>query len=355
MTHRGRVKELESYTRAVILEEPNITGSWTPSADRWPKDTKLQVSSIYLPLEHAHRCVVWTEGALDAVGSAMQAWRGDGFVNGLTGVILKRYISKPPPGPRTDTKTSLSKIPPRYRSAAVVKVARLVHDHGAKLRRLLNISADSEDAKPMHVVLAELQAQNAKLQQQLNEEQASVKRLQDAWRKAAWRLKTKNHAVTEARRDERSKLKEAHSTFKANTKVEAKKAAEEAVQDELKRANRLRNEANARVREAVTESAKHQRKVRRLEKKLEDDEEMDEADDEMECSDEEEDPTCRLPFELLPRRDESGRWQAESPELHGVRMAQSARGVAPSTISANIQDPAAPKKEKSDVNAFCEM
>ena len=46
VTHRGRVKELESYTRAVILEEPNITGSWTPSADRWPKDTKLQVSSI---------------------------------------------------------------------------------------------------------------------------------------------------------------------------------------------------------------------------------------------------------------------------------------------------------------------
>ena len=36
-------------------------------------------------------------------------------------------------------------------------------------------------------------------------------------------------------------------------------------------------------------------------------------------------PRQRLPFELLPRRNEHGRWQAESPELRSARMAQVAR------------------------------
>ena len=38
------------------------------------------------------------------------------------------------------------------------------------------------------------------------------------------------------------------------------------------------------------------------------------------------------------RRDERGRWQAESDELRALKWAQLARGVAPSTVSANIED-----------------
>ena len=45
-----------------------------------------------------------------------------------------------------------------------------------------------------------------------------------------------------------------------------------------------------------------------------------------------------LPFEVLPRRSEAGRFQAESTELHALRLAQVGRGVAPSTVSHNIQD-----------------
>ena len=122
VTHRGRVKELESWGKAVILEEPNVNGTWTPSAARWPKDPAFQASSIYSPLDHAHKRVAWTEGALDAVGLAMQGWRGEGYVNGLTGRLLKHYISKPPLGPRVDRRTT---PPPRYRSKAVVSVAKL--------------------------------------------------------------------------------------------------------------------------------------------------------------------------------------------------------------------------------------
>ena len=55
-------------------------------------------------------------------------------------------------------------------------------------------------------------------------------------------------------------------------------------------------------------------------------------------SESEDDPTVRLPFELMPRRNDRGRFQAESPEIRVLRWAQLARGVAPSTVGANMQD-----------------
>ena len=50
-------------------------------------------------------------------------------------------------------------------------------------------------------------------------------------------------------------------------------------------------------------------------------------------------PSC-LPALVMqqPRRDDRGRWQAESVELRALRWAQLARGVAPSTIAANLSD-----------------
>jgi len=57
-------------------------------------------------------------------------------------------------------------------------------------------------------MLAELESRNAELKIALGKEQASAKRIQDGWRKAAASLKKKNRAATEARRDERAKLKE---------------------------------------------------------------------------------------------------------------------------------------------------
>ena len=56
-------------------------------------------------------------------------------------------------------------------------------------------------------------------------------------------------------------------------------------------------------------------------------------------SDESDDETRKaLAFEVRPRRDERGRWQAEDEDLHACRLAQLARGVAASTVPANVQD-----------------
>ena len=192
VTHRGRVNELDTWAKKAILEEPQVEcdgNSWKPSPDRWARDKLFQAPSIFSPLIHAHKRVAWTEGALDAVGLAMRAWRGDGYVDGLTGVKLKDYIDKPRLAARIDRKTA---PPPRYRSKAVVRVARMLLDHGTELRRLLNLEEDSADAKPMHIVLKELEARNKQLEAALAKESASARRLQDAWCKAAGRLKEKN-------------------------------------------------------------------------------------------------------------------------------------------------------------------
>ena len=63
--------------------------------------------------------------------------------------------------------------------------------------------------------------------------------------------------------------------------------------------------------------------------------EMTNSEDEM---DTEEPVASPLPFELLPRRSENGQFQAESPELHALRLAQLGRAVQPANISQNIED-----------------
>eukprot|EP00966_Prymnesium_polylepis_P091135 2109472-Prymnesium_polylepis.1 len=59
--------------------------------------------------------------------------------------------------------------------------------------------------------------------------------------------------------------------------------------------------------------------------------ESDSDDSEDPTEDDDEERPSPVPLEILPRRDESGRFQAESPELRALRWAQEARGVAPST------------------------
>ena len=219
---------------------------------------------------------------------------------------------------------------------------------GVALRQLLKLDAESEEAKPSHVVMSEQQQRISELETEVKAKVAAVKLLQDAWRKSASRLKKKGKALTEAR----AKQKEALKALMPKLKEEA----EARVADDIANANRLKKQANARARKAEKAEATAKRKIAKLEQEMEDGEMEDDADDEMDLNDSDEPETHRaafraasraiasdapvspLLFEVLPRKDERGRFQAESPELHELRIAQLARGGDPSIVSQNIQD-----------------
>ena len=96
--------------------------------------------------------------------------------------------------------------------------------------------------------------------------------------------------------------------------------------------------------------------MKRLEQ--EEEHEDEEEQEEVDMSEEEEEGAppraTSLGFELLPRRDEKGRWQAESPELRALRHAQLGRGVASSKVSQNIADVLTLVAPDCDVPAPCE-
>jgi hypothetical protein len=108
------------------------------------------------------------------------------------------------------------------------------------------------------------------------------------------------------------------------------------------------NKAHAEKRAAWERTAQANRKAKRLAVEAEKLTNVDESESEVsedesmgEDSDGHEDSPCqpmKLGFEVRPRRDERGRWQAEDEDLHACRLAQLARGVAPSTAAANVQD-----------------
>ena len=107
VTHRGKVDVLNEWAKEVLKEEPEACrqgAAWKPPKERWPRGGKYQVSSIYQPLAHAYKGVIWPEEVLDDVGKAMTAWRGEGAVDGLTGQLLKHYIAKPPLAARVSAR-----------------------------------------------------------------------------------------------------------------------------------------------------------------------------------------------------------------------------------------------------------
>ena len=69
------------------------------------------------------------------------------------------------------------------------------------MRKLLKLDVASEEVKPLHVVAAERAERISSLEAELKEQHAAAKHVQDAWRKAAGRLKKTHGTVTQARRE----------------------------------------------------------------------------------------------------------------------------------------------------------
>lgn len=230
-THQGRVAELNQWANKVVLEEfaaTELRQMWKPIG-AWPKMSN-NISSAFEPLVLAHDKFAWPEQVLDGIGIAMQAWRGKGHVDGLTGHLLKDYVHKP----RLSAAVTKKKDPPvRYKSWAVVPIARLLVDHGSKLRKLLKLDAQSEEAKPLTEVveeqvqeIEELEVEMEELDQELTETKKALSKKTDAHRKLAQRNKVAGKAKTDAVRTERVNLKESYKQMLSETKQQLSEEAE---------------------------------------------------------------------------------------------------------------------------------
>ena len=179
-------------------------------------------------------------------------------------------------------------------------------------------------------------------------DQEEITRLKDRDRKRAKLLadnaEAKRMAVEKVRDAEKEKWEAKLNERKAQLESELTERTQKIdseYKDTFEKQRKSVNVAHAEKRAAWTRIAEANRKAKRLAKELEKGTERMETESESEDTDdesEEEDPTRRLTFELLPRRDEAGRFQAEAPELRALRWAQLARGVAQSTVSHNIAD-----------------
>ena len=316
---------LEHWSSAVLSEEKHaleLEAAWKPRTD------KRTAIDYFGPLERVFKRS-WPYAELDTVGLAMQAWRRDGQYDGLTGELLHNYLVRTPLACRTCKKTA---PPKRWRSWAVVKIGRLLYESAPALRKLLKLDVASEEAKSLHVVAAERAERISSLEAELEEQHAAAQHVQDAWRKAAGRLKKTHGAVTQARREERAKLSAKLSEERKALKPRAREEAEAKVADNIERVNRLRNEANARAREAEKKVRACERKIGRLEKTIEkmEEEDSDEAPESPE-PDEPDEPASKI-----SRRDERGRFTGIPWEVRPLIYGQHARRTPPSAINANI-------------------
>ena len=87
VTHHGAVKELNEWATKVVKTEVDAAARkslWKPS-DEWKKDQRRKIPEIFVPLYIAHKEFSWPEPVLVTIARAMQAWRGDGHVDGMTG------------------------------------------------------------------------------------------------------------------------------------------------------------------------------------------------------------------------------------------------------------------------------
>ena len=172
----------------------------------------------------------------------------------------------------------------------------------------------------------------------------------------------KANAKHEAEKDRMEvDLDDAIASVRTATKVElaAAQLKAETAESQSEKERKEKCTAQAKARAAVKESKKAARKVACLEAKSKaaKSDTDDDDDDDTELEPEEDGsplPVCRLPFEHLPRRDERGRWQAESNDLRVLRWAQLLRAVAPSTVSHNIQDVVSLPIPDADVASCCE-
>jgi len=328
--------------------------------DPWWRRARAKGAAAYEPLRAAIKGTRWEDVELDRIGAAMQRWQGVGRCDGLGCTELRRQVRKDPEvkGPKSAKGRSRLRI-----EHAVFDVAIRIRDSLAKLRR--EGQSDAPAGPSMFDEIAQLKKEKKKAEINVTAARLARDRANEGWYQAKARLAAKAAAVTAARGEEKaaSALKVAEAKQAGKRKLDErvaaalKKLVPKAVADVSAvletRTEQLKN-ARARARLKEWSAAESKRRLKRA--RLAETEartlkrtmaELDASDSESESESGLEPATVQRPrrdekrhgaLEVRARRDEKGRWQAEDEDLHALRLAQLARGVAASTVPANVQD-----------------
>jgi hypothetical protein len=329
------------------------TGGKLPAGSEWTMNRNVPGAMIGPVHDTLSR--VWTNDELAHIAKTMWSWRGPGRTSGLKASHLEALVRKP----RNDPKPPGSKKkdgPPRWRSSALLGVAELIKTKYSELRKTLKL----DDMEELMTLEEELEAKTArveKLERKLPQLVIERDTARASNRQAVARAKKQKLTATAARKDERGKVRTAErERYEREVRAQQEKeeervdAAMKERRDECeakeKYARTQVNTAFARARTAEKGKKAADERARRAQKKLND--AMDsgsDPDSEMACTEssessesESKSPKPQLPFELLPRRDASGRYQAESWQMRALKWAQLGRGVAKSKVCHNIQD-----------------
>jgi hypothetical protein len=240
---------------ALLVLQRAIDTKSVQQIDAWAKDASMIVKDgtvpdgqewrmkadkpgvMIEPIFDAHRRTSWSDEALEKIACAMHNWHGPGRFDGLNMSHMKDHRKRNPGGPKAPG--SKKKVgPARIISAAVPGVVDMINKHGLELRKLLK--SDAPRGPTMAEKLADSIAREAVLASEVTVMESKLETKTQAHKKAAQRLKAKNKAATDARKNERKKLanisKAQRQAF--NTRL---RAAREHVQERAGRGTRTRS------------------------------------------------------------------------------------------------------------------
>ena len=352
--------EMKKWSTKVLLERERAyeeKESWKPlGEDQWGPPVACNVSALFGPLYSGYFRAAnadWTH-----IGVAIQAWDGDGQCDGLTSHKLREHRNKNPDG--QPAKGGKTRAPRRWKTWSVMRVAALVKQRAGDLQRALKLDAPLAEIPSAREALRALEAENARLEARCSSLEADRDLARNALRHRDRRVAQSREKAKAAAQRRADKNKLFLKKLKAGLEAVAKKKlqvslAAQTARLEAEYAERLEkmrlglNTARAKKRQSDNKAKAVKRTAARQQQKRET-----ESQQESETSEDEAPAPRRLPFELLPRRGEHGRWQAEAVEIRSLRWAQLARGVAPNNISANIQDVLALVAPELEVPASCD-
>lgn len=265
------------WARAVVGEETAANeqrNHWKPrggASGGWKMVNG--VSSLFSPMAAAVGST-WEEWELQRIGIAIQMWSGPGARDNLRARHLKRWLSEKPKGWRADKKTALKNAPPRWRTWSIVKVARLLLDHGDELREKLSFDEEPDFIMETGERILMMEKRNAQLEEQLRAAKRTAEKTAEALRKSnerkregrEERLKA-NSAKVQKRIEvalERMKRKAEEQTVADKKELDAAKAA--AVEGQRERVEQLETQVSVARKRARTVEGKAADAVRNIER-----------------------------------------------------------------------------------------